>query len=138
MVIDARGKPDTEKDQQLADLTLAAADKNKAVAAARLRLQAFELDEQWHPERERTPRATEARRPGGAVQPCSWRTVIDDEREDVQAAALDVLLHTVKATCEGLIEAVANSPHVHHDDGDDEGPRVVARLQAVIEEIDGA
>ena len=52
--------------------------------------------------------------------------------------ALDVLLHTVKATCEGLIEAVANSPHVHHDDGDDEGPRVVARLQAVIEEIDGA
>ena len=64
--------------------------------------------------------------------------MIDDEREDVQAAALDVLLHTVKATCEGLIEAVANSPHVHHDDGDDEGPRVVARLQAVIEEIDGA
>ena len=69
MVIDARGKPDTEKDQQLADLTLAAADKNKAVAAARLRLQAFELDEQWHPEREDAARnrSAAARRRRAAV-----------------------------------------------------------------------
>ena len=38
----------------------------------------------------------------------------EDEDEDVlQVAALDVLLHTVKATCEGLIDAVKSAPHVH-------------------------
>ena len=38
----------------------------------------------------------------------------DEDDEDVlQVVALDVLPHTVKATCEGLIDAVKSAPHVH-------------------------
>ena len=38
----------------------------------------------------------------------------DEDDEDVlQVVALDLLPHTVKATCEGLIDAVKSAPHVH-------------------------
>ena len=37
----------------------------------------------------------------------------DDDDEVLQVAALNVLLHTVKGTCEGLIDAMKSAPHVH-------------------------
>ena len=60
---------------------------------------------------------------------------IDDERYDVQRVALDVLMHCVKVTCEGLMQAIADAPHVANDDADDAGPRIDTLLLAVVAEI---
>lgn len=45
--------------------------------------------------------------------------VVDGERYDVQRAAQEVLLHMVKATCEGLIEAITNAPYVDPADAEE-------------------